>query len=91
MCSQECREEGDRWHIEIEEETKEEAEKFGRVRSCHVDRQSQGCVYIRFEAITAASEAIAKFNGRYFGGQRIEASYMPEELYELQFGPSVTK
>ena len=69
------------WDADIAEEMKEESAKYGRLLHVHVDRQSQGHVYLRFAHTDGAVAAFAALNGRWFGGRQLVATYIPEPTY----------
>lgn len=73
------------WHLEIEQDVKGECEKYGRVLHIAVDAESQGYVYMKFEAIGAAQVALTSLNGRYFAGKQIEGSFIPEGVYNTRY------
>lgn len=67
--------------LDIKEDILLESEKFGPVTSVHVFEDSEeGKCAVKFTSKEAASDCIAAFEGRYFGGQRISA-----ELYDGSF------
>jgi RNA-binding protein 39 len=66
------------WDVEIGEDVRSEAEKYGRVSKLRVDKDSQGHVYIAFDSIESAERAIAALNGRLFAGNKVVASFVPE-------------
>ena len=69
------------WDVDIAEEMKEESAKYGRLLHVHVDKQSQGHVYLRFATVDAAAAAFAALHGRWFGGRQLVATYIPEPTY----------
>ena len=73
------------WDADIAEEMREEGGKHGRLLHVHVDRNSQGHVYLRFASVDSAAAAFAALNGRWFGGRQLAASYIPEPMYLLRF------
>ncbi|CAN0310476.1 unnamed protein product, partial [Scytosiphon promiscuus] len=65
---------------DIEEETKEECEKFGSVKSVHIPRPSTtseaekpgvGFVFVAFDAVDSASKAAASLRARTFDGRKV--------------------
>ncbi|KAF9609118.1 hypothetical protein IFM89_013372 [Coptis chinensis] len=47
----------DDFDLDIEAEVREECSKYGSVKHIFVDKNSDGYVYLRFEAVAAASGA----------------------------------
>eukprot|EP00930_Biecheleria_cincta_P042843 TRINITY_DN29483_c0_g1_i1.p1 TRINITY_DN29483_c0_g1~~TRINITY_DN29483_c0_g1_i1.p1 ORF type:complete len:409 (+),score=113.76 TRINITY_DN29483_c0_g1_i1:86-1228(+) len=73
---------------DLEEETAEEAGKYGKLKRCVV-KELQGKpdneavrIFLEFEAIPAATKAFADMNGRYFGGRVVKATFYDEKLFE---------
>ncbi|CAN0065105.1 unnamed protein product [Ectocarpus sp. 12 AP-2014] len=75
---------------DIEEETKEECEKFGSVKSVHIPRPSTtseaekpgvGYVFVAFDAVDSASKAAASLRARTFDGRKVEVTYWDEEKF----------
>lgn len=59
---------------DIRDDIKEECETIGPVKKVLIfDRHPQGVVSVKFGTHEAADEAVKKFNGRFFAGQKIEA------------------
>ena len=60
--------------LEIPEDVREEAEKFGKVTNVVLyDKEEDGVVTVRFDDAVAAQACIKVFDGRSFGGQKLEA------------------
>merc|ERR1712083_718804 len=64
---------------DLEEETAEEAGKYGKLVKCAV-KECQGApdneavrIFLEFEKVEAASKAYKDMNGRYFGGRTVKA------------------
>ncbi|CAN0176940.1 unnamed protein product [Pylaiella littoralis] len=75
---------------DIEEETKEECEKFGSVKSVHIPRPSTtneeekpgvGFVFVAFDAVDSASKAAASLRARTFDGRKVEVTYWDEDKF----------
>ncbi|CAM9619885.1 unnamed protein product [Sphacelaria rigidula] len=75
---------------DIEEETKEECEKFGSVKSVHIPRPSTtneqekpgvGFVFVAFDAVDSAAKAAASLRARTFDGRKVEVTYWDEEKF----------
>lgn len=64
------RESGSDWDREIREDVLEECVKFGNIFHVHVDKFSQGKVYVKAQSPQTASAAVASFNGRRYAGKQ---------------------
>jgi len=59
---------------DIRDDIKEECETMGPVKKVLIfDRHPQGIVSVKFGTHEAADEAVKKFNGRFFAGQKLVA------------------
>lgn len=76
------------FHLDIEEDVREEAQKFGKMRHVCVDKNSQGCVFLRFDKVDAATMAVNTFHGRWFASRQISAEYIVESAYTMKFPKS---
>ncbi|XP_068639259.1 uncharacterized protein [Aristolochia californica] len=74
--------------MEIKEDVLEECSKFGMVHHIHVDKNSDGHVYLRFDAATSALSAQRALHGRWFAGKQISATFMLPANYEAKFPDS---
>jgi RNA-binding protein 39 len=70
---------------EIKSDVQEEGSKFGTIKHLFVDKDSAGCVYMRYKELEGSKKLIAAFNGRWFGGRQITAAYVPDTVYVLKF------
>ncbi|GAA5898509.1 hypothetical protein JCM6882_007802 [Rhodosporidiobolus microsporus] len=71
------------WDLDLAEDVKGECEdKYGKVVDIYVVKESQGEIYIRFEAVDGAVKAVAGLNGRWFGGRQIEASHTSDPAFD---------
>ncbi|KAI9353063.1 RNA binding motif protein 39b [Zopfochytrium polystomum] len=59
------------WEQEIEDDVKSECAKFGKVVHGAIDRDSEGHVYLKFDSIPFAQNAINALNGRFFAGKQV--------------------
>ncbi|CAN0465552.1 unnamed protein product, partial [Laminaria digitata] len=75
---------------DIEEETKEECEKFGSVKSVHIPRPSTtneqekpgvGFVFVAFDGVDSSAKAAASLRARTFDGRKLEVTYWDEEKF----------
>ncbi|GMJ03981.1 hypothetical protein HRI_004067300 [Hibiscus trionum] len=71
--------------LDIKEDVEEECNKYGRVKHIYVDKNSGGCVYLRFDSTEAAGKAQRAMHMRWFAGRSISALYMQPHEYEARF------
>jgi len=71
--------------MDIKEDVEEECSKYGRVKHIYVDRNSAGCVYLRFETVDGAMGAQRAMHMRWFARRLISALFMEPHLYEAKF------
>ncbi|XP_022774873.1 RNA-binding protein 39-like isoform X1 [Durio zibethinus] len=71
--------------LEIKEDVEEECSKYGRVKHIYVDKNSLGCVYLRFDSAEAAGKAQRAMHMRWFAGRSISAVFMQPHEYEARF------
>ncbi|KAA3457325.1 RNA-binding 39 [Gossypium australe] len=71
--------------LDIEEDVEEECSKYGRVKHIYVDKNSAGCVYLRFDSAEAAGKAQRAMHMRWFAGRSISALFMQPQEYEARF------
>jgi RNA-binding protein 39 len=76
----------DEWWVEIAEDVKDECGKHGAVAHIHVDRDSQGFVYLKFEATEGSQRAQQALHSRWFAARMIAAEYQFVVLYNAHFG-----
>jgi RNA-binding protein 39 len=73
------------WDKELAEEVKTECEEtYGPVEKIKVVKESQGEIYVRFNSVDTASQALAGLNGRWFGGKQVSAAYITEAMMQAQ-------
>jgi RNA-binding protein 39 len=73
------------FEVEMTEDVKEEAMKFGELVHLFVDIKSDGFIYLRYSSIASAAKALAALNGRWFGGRQVSAAFFPETTYGAMF------
>lgn len=74
------------WQKELGEDvTAECTEKYGPVVHCHVEENSLGEIYVKFETVEGGKAAIEGLNGRWFGGRTIGAEPLLEAIYNTKF------
>ncbi|KAJ0097165.1 hypothetical protein Patl1_27667 [Pistacia atlantica] len=71
--------------LEIQGDVEEECSKYGRVIHIHVDKNSAGFVYLRFESVEAAAAAQRAMHMRWFARRLISAIFMKPQDYEDKF------
>ncbi|GLT86050.1 hypothetical protein SLE2022_042130 [Rubroshorea leprosula] len=74
--------------LDIREDVREECSKFGNLKHIHVDKESDGFVYLRFENTQSALSAQRSLSGRWFAGKMITATFMVPQTYESKFPDS---
>uniref|UniRef100_A0A8C5MKU1 Splicing factor 45 n=1 Tax=Leptobrachium leishanense TaxID=445787 RepID=A0A8C5MKU1_9ANUR len=66
---------------DLEAETKEECEKYGKVAKCVIFEipgspdEDAVRIFLEFERVESAIKAVVDLNGRYFGGRIVKASF----------------
>ncbi|KAI0322641.1 hypothetical protein OF83DRAFT_1080075 [Amylostereum chailletii] len=71
------------WDKELAEDVKGECEeKYGAVARIKVDRESQGEIYVKFDTVDAARQAIQGLNGRWFGGRPVSAGFISDAIMQ---------
>ena len=77
------------WENDIREDVLEECSQSGAVLHIHVDKHSQGNVYVKCSTPQVASAAFNKLNGRFFAGQYYAACTCPARVYSYHtFSPA---
>lgn len=72
--------------LDIKEEVQEECSNFGHVKHIHVDKNSSGYVYLRFDSVAASVGAQRAMHMRWFARRLISAIFMRPHEYEAKFG-----
>ncbi|GAA5927090.1 uncharacterized protein JCM15063_000452 [Sporobolomyces koalae] len=71
------------WDLELADDVKSECEdKYGKVLTIFVVKESQGEIYIRFEKVEDAVKATQGLNGRWFGGRQISANHVGDSMFD---------
>jgi len=66
------------WEKEIEKDTMEECERFGKVVSCVVDKSSStGRVVVTFQNVSDAKNCAASLQGRWFARRQVQVEFLP--------------
>ncbi|KAH6796719.1 Splicing factor [Perilla frutescens var. hirtella] len=68
--------------LDIRDDVQEECSKYGRVKHAHVDKNSAGYVYLRFESVEAASRAQQAMHKRWFARRLISAIFLVVYFYK---------
>ncbi|KAL3613936.1 hypothetical protein CASFOL_042010 [Castilleja foliolosa] len=71
--------------LDIKDDCEKECSKYGKLKHIHVDKNSAGFVYMRFENATSAMGAQSTLHGRWFAGKMITATFMVPQDYEAKF------
>jgi len=74
---------------ELESETANECEKFGRVIKCRIHEEKSPPtppnkavrIFVQFADFEAATKALEKMNGRFFAKRVVEATYFDEDRF----------
>lgn len=82
-----CRETGEAWIKELEDDVREECEqKYGHVVHISLDpNSSSGEIFLKFDRVQGGENAIKGLNGRYFGGRQITAQPVVDAVYSSLF------
>jgi RNA-binding protein 39 len=73
------------WENDIRDDVLEECSQAGSVYHIHVDKLSQGNVYVKCSSAQVATAAFNRLNGRFFAGKQIVVQYIPEAAYNIKF------
>nr|GEW03179.1 RNA-binding protein 39 isoform X2 [Tanacetum cinerariifolium] len=71
--------------LDIKDDVEDECSNFGKVKHIHVDKQSAGYVYLRFDSVEAASRAQQAMHKRWFAGKMISAIFLQPYEYDAKF------
>ncbi|XP_045899141.1 splicing factor 45-like [Micropterus dolomieu] len=81
---------------DLEGETKEECEKYGKVVKCVIFEIAEVLddeavrIFLEFERVESAIKAVVDLNGRYFGGRVVKACfYNLDKFRVLDLGEQV--
>lgn len=80
-----AQEAGADWDEEIAEDVKEECSKYGRVEFVHVDKQSKGFVYLKFDSTPSATVAQKALHGRWFDQRQLLVEYQFAPIFNSHF------
>ncbi|XP_061662723.1 splicing factor 45 [Syngnathoides biaculeatus] len=74
---------------DLEGETKEECEKYGKVIKCvifeiaEVPDDEAVRIFLEFERVESAIKAVVDLNGRYFGGRVVKACFYSQDKFRV--------
>uniref|UniRef100_A0A3B3QY66 Splicing factor 45 n=1 Tax=Paramormyrops kingsleyae TaxID=1676925 RepID=A0A3B3QY66_9TELE len=74
---------------DLEAETKEECEKYGKVTKCVIFEISDTTddeavrIFLEFERVESAIKAVVDLNGRYFGGRVVKACFYTLDKFRV--------
>jgi RNA-binding protein 23/39 len=84
VAEEEASKNGEKWEIDLLEEVKEECSAYGKVLHASCDK-AESRIYLCFEKVEGANEAIQALNGRHFDGRVVQAIQFPLEMYVKKF------
>lgn len=70
----------------LAEEVQGECSKFGKVVRVHIHNAedlNQVRIFVEYEGVDQAAEAVDKLNGRWFGGREIQARFYPSTFFNV--------
>ncbi|THH19745.1 hypothetical protein EW146_g1494 [Bondarzewia mesenterica] len=71
------------WDKELAEDVKGECEEtYGPVERIKIEKESQGEIYVKFNSIDAARNAVQGLNGRWFGGRPVSAAFISDAIMQ---------
>ncbi|PBK77318.1 splicing factor CC1-like protein [Armillaria solidipes] len=71
------------WDKELADEVKGECDsKYGKVQAIKVEKESQGEIYVKFDAVESARKAIQGLNSRWFGGKQVSANFISDAIMQ---------
>uniref|UniRef100_A0A7N0UWT7 RRM domain-containing protein n=1 Tax=Kalanchoe fedtschenkoi TaxID=63787 RepID=A0A7N0UWT7_KALFE len=72
----------DDFQLRVKEDVDEKCYKFGKPKEIFADKNSAGCVYLRFEDTRIAIAAQRSLHGRWFDGKMITATFIAPQFYD---------
>eukprot|EP00898_Chlorokybus_atmophyticus_P007365 jgi/Chlat1/762/Chrsp104S01237 len=76
------------WHLDIQDDVRDECSKYGKVKHCFVDKNTQGYVWMKFETAASAIQAKQALDGRWFAGRQITVEFQNTTAYASKFSDS---
>ncbi|XP_019199786.1 PREDICTED: RNA-binding protein 39 [Ipomoea nil] len=71
--------------LDIRDDVHEECSKYGAVKHIHVDKNSAGYVYLRFDSVESASRAQQAMHKRWFARRSVSAIFLQPYEYDAKF------
>ncbi|KAL8133098.1 hypothetical protein AgCh_008527 [Apium graveolens] len=82
-------EEDPEFDMDIKDDVHEECSNYGHVKHIHVDKNSAGYVYLRFDTVEGASRAQQAMHRRWFARRSISAIFLQPYEYDAKFKGAV--
>lgn len=73
------------WDDDIRSDIREECSKFGQVLFVHVDKNSRGFVYLKFDDVQAAIAAQKALHGRWYNLKQLHVEFQFVPLFDKHF------
>ncbi|TRM65967.1 hypothetical protein BD626DRAFT_546368 [Schizophyllum amplum] len=74
---------GNDWDTELADDVKGECEgKYGKVLAIKVEKETQGEIYVKFDSVDSARNAVQGLNGRWFGGKQVSAAFISDAIMQ---------
>ncbi|KAM6498081.1 hypothetical protein JOM56_006029 [Amanita muscaria] len=71
------------WDTDLADDVKQECERrYGKVDAIKVEKDTQGEIYVKFDAVESAKKAIQGLNGRWFGGKQVAAAFISDAIMQ---------
>jgi len=71
------------WDTDLADDVKQECERrYGQVDAIKVEKDTQGEIYVKFDAVESAKKAIQGLNGRWFGGKQVAAGFISDAIMQ---------
>eukprot|EP00800_Vazella_pourtalesii_P006031 TRINITY_DN1739_c0_g1_i1.p1 TRINITY_DN1739_c0_g1~~TRINITY_DN1739_c0_g1_i1.p1 ORF type:complete len:492 (+),score=113.30 TRINITY_DN1739_c0_g1_i1:608-2083(+) len=77
------------WDAEVRDDVLRECMKFGHTYHIHVDKNSQGNIYVKAQTPSIASSIVNALTGKFFSGRLVKSHYIPELNYHSLFPTSL--
>ncbi|KAK1439407.1 hypothetical protein QVD17_05225 [Tagetes erecta] len=71
--------------LDIKDDVGDECSNYGRVKHIHVDKNSAGYVYLRFDSVDGAARAQQAMHKRWFARRMISAIFLQPYEYDAKF------
>ncbi|KZT30541.1 splicing factor, CC1-like protein [Neolentinus lepideus HHB14362 ss-1] len=71
------------WDKDLADDVKGECEqRYGPVEAIKIERESEGEIYVKFDSIESAKNAVDGLNGRFFGGRQVSAVFISDAIMQ---------